>query len=157
MSNSTKESRQRKFYRDLFPYHGQHIAANMGGFTPPSMDGQVAELKETFKLWQQVTASGADSRITESSWWMTMFMDPLRRASLPETMANHTQLTAFAVGVLGQLLSEGTVKWADENMVLPEIKIQAEDGSSYTDSEELSEDQMIDFARLLKQLEEDEA
>lgn len=131
------------------------MAANLGGFTPPSMDGQVAELKETFRLWQAVSASGADERITDAAWWMASIMDPHRRATMPETVAHHTQLTAFAVGVLGQLLSEGKVKWADETMTLPDITVEAM-GGAYTTSQELSDDEEIDVARLLSQLEEDD-
>jgi hypothetical protein len=150
MTNSTRESRQRKFYRDLFPFNGQHVAAHMGGYSPPSLEGQVAELKESFKLWQQVTASGADERIAESSWWFTQLADPHRRASMTEYIQQTGQLGAFAVGILGQLLEAGTIKWADEDMKLPAVTIEAE--GLVMDGKTLTEDEEIDVARLLSEL-----
>jgi hypothetical protein len=151
MTNSTRESRQRKFLRDLFPMNGQHIASHVGGYTPPSLDGQLSELKESFKLWQAVSASGADDRISESAWWMTRLMDPHHRSSMVEMLAQQTQLTAFTVGALGQLLSEGIIKWADEDMELPEIEV--DDMTGLNLEEALSEEEAIDFAQLLKDLE----
>jgi len=152
MQKSSRESRQRKFYRDLFPFSGQHMAAHLGGYTPPALEGQVAELKESFRLWQQVSASGADDAITDAAWWFTGIADPHRRASMSESMAHSTQLTAFAVGVLGQLLEAGHIKWADDDMKLPEIKIEAE---GFTVENGMSDDQEIDVARLLRTLEDD--
>ena len=153
MSNSTRESRQRKFIRDVFPYHGQHLAQHMAGFTPPSIDGQVEELKESFKLWQAVSATGADDTIMESSWWMSRLVDPYNRASMAETLANNTQLAAFAVGVLGQLLDTGKIKWADDDLELPPISVEMVDGMKLG-GDSLSEDDMLDVARLLEQLDD---
>lgn len=150
MKNSTRESRQRKFYRDLFPFNGQHVAAHMGGYSPPSLEGQVAELKESFRLWQQVTASGADERISETSWWFTQLADPHRRSSMTEYLQQTSQLSAFAVGVIGQLLESGMIKWTDEDMKLPDVTIEAE--GLVMNEKELTEDEEIDLARLLSEL-----
>jgi hypothetical protein len=153
MTNSTRESRQRKFLRDLFPMNGQHIASHVGGFTPPSMEGQLSELKESFKLWQEVSASGADERISETAWWMTRLMDPHHHADMVEMLAQQTQLTAFSVSMLGQLMNEGIIKWADEDMELPPIVVENMSGIKLED--ELTDDQRIDVARLLDGLEGD--
>ena len=138
---------------DVFPMHGQHVAGQLGGFTPPSLDGQVAELKESFKLWQAVSATGADAVITDSSWWMTAIGDPHRRASMSETIMETTMMSAFAVGVLGQLLDAGIIRWGDEDMELPDIPI---DASAFIPNSTLTEDEMIEVARLLKDLEDKE-
>ncbi len=126
----------------------------MGGFTPPSIEGQVAELKESFRLWQQVTASGADTAITESSWWMARITDPHGRASMPETLATTTQLSAFAVGVLGQLLNSGAIQWANPEMKLPDLEVEAQ-GFTVPPTTKLTEDEEIDVARLLKDLDDE--
>lgn len=131
--------------------HGQHVAGKLGGFMPPSLDGQVAELKESFRLWQAVSATGADDVITDSAWWMTAISDPNRRASMQETFMETTMMSAFAVGVLGQLLDAGILKWSDEDMKLPDIPI---DASAFIPNSTLTEDEMIEVARLLKDLED---
>lgn len=111
---TTREARQKKFYRDVFPIEGQLVALTYGGFTPSSPDTAAEEMRETFRLWHSVQASGSNDIIADSAWWMTHITDPKRRMSQEEYKEKSMVFQSYAVATLGQLMEQGIVQWVEE-------------------------------------------
>jgi len=124
MDDAERAQRQRDFYIKLMPQGGQHIAAAIGGFTPPGLDSQEKELLGALKLWMQIHHAGAFETIADASWWMTKFQDQAGRLNRAQSQNNSDELIAYAVACLGQLLDRGVIEWKTDPGV-PDLVVES--------------------------------
>lgn len=137
---------QHKFYTDLSPQGGQFLAHMLGGFDPPSMDIQEAEIRDSLALWMKMQESGAGEVITDAAWWMNHAMDPKHRLSREEANQRADELMGFAVAAIGQLMEAKILTFVKEPDI-PEIRL-----STYG----MSEEDADTIAELEKLLQEDD-
>lgn len=137
---------QHKFYTDLSPQGGQMIAHMLGGFSPPSMDIQEAEIKDSLTLWMKMQESGAGELLTDAAWWMHHALDPNNRMTREEANRHTDELMGFAVAAVSQLM-EAKILTFVKDPEIPEIRL-----STY----EMAEADADTIADLEKQFQKDD-
>jgi len=113
---------QHKFYTDLSPQSGQLLAHILGGFDPPSMDIQEAEVRDTLTLWMKMQASGAGDMLGDAAWWMQRALDPKNRMNRAEANQQADELMGFAVAAISQLMEAKILQFVKEPDI-PEVRL----------------------------------
>lgn len=131
MEENTEESQeeirkqQRNFYLHLSPIEGHDIAAEHGGFTPPSEDAMEAEIRDVLSLWMTLQQGKGGTLLANSAWWMTRYMDPDNKMDASEGVSMLDNLTAFSIAVLAGLIEAKVVEVIDKPD-LPSILLSTE-------------------------------
>lgn len=137
---------QHKFYTDLSPQGGQMLAHMLGGFDPPSIDIQEAEIRDSLSLWMKMQESGAGEVLTDAAWWMHHALDPKNRMNRAEANQHTDELMGFAVAAISLLMENNIITFTQEPEI-PEIRL-----STY----EMAENDADTIADLEKQFEEED-
>lgn len=125
LDNEERTANHRKFLLQLMPQAGQFLAHHFGGYPVPSNDVQAAELKASLKGAVMQSQSGVADVVSETSWWMTQFMDQSRRMTREEFNYHADQLASYAFSTIQQLIDRGILTYA-KDVDAPELKLPTE-------------------------------
>jgi len=104
----------RTFLLRVSPHIGHAIAAQLGGFTPPSVEGMQHDLRDTLTLWFKLHATGGLPVVKDTAWWMSRLQDQFGRLSKDETDRKVDELASYAVATIGLLIDQGVLAFAKD-------------------------------------------